>query len=95
MSNRSLIANVNRAFSEHPASVGETYPEHFVVAGSFGWALLKASLACFVHAVLPFLFVKTGSLAITELHMRMVSKRDRRQSAASQHQAKQAAAEQP
>lgn len=75
MQNRSLLATVNRAFAEHPASVGETYREHFVVAGSFGWALFKASLACFVHAVLPFAFEKTGSAAIIELHKRMVTKR--------------------
>ena len=78
MENHSLISNVNRAFSEHPASVGESYSEHFVTAGGFGWALLKASLACFVHAVLPFAFEKTGSKAITELHATMVSNRDRR-----------------
>ena len=76
MQNRSLIATVNSAFAEHPASVGETYGEHFVVAGSFGLALFKASLACFVHAVLPFAFEKTGSNAITELHTRMVMKRN-------------------
>ena len=75
MQNRSLITTVNRAFAEHTASVGESYSEHFVVAGSFGWALFKASLACFVHAVLPFAFEKTGSKAITELHTRMVMKR--------------------
>ena len=75
MQNRSLLSTVNRAFAEHPASVGETYGEHFVVAGSFGWALFKASLACFVHAVLPFAFEKTGSKAISELHTRIVMKR--------------------
>ena len=80
MQNRSLISTVNRAFAEHPASVGESYGEHFLVAGSFGWALFKASLACFVHAVLPFAFEKTGSKAITELHARMVSNRDQRHS---------------
>ncbi len=78
MQNHSLIRNVNRAFSEHPTSVGESYSEHFVTAGGFGWALLKASIACFVHALLPFAFEKTGSKAITELHARMVSNRDRR-----------------
>ena len=78
MQNRSLFSTVNRAFAEHPASVGETYGEHFVVAGSFGWALFKASLACFVHAVLPFAFEKTGSKAISELHTRMVMKRGQR-----------------
>jgi hypothetical protein len=77
MQNQSLISQVNRAFSEHPAAVGETYSEHLVTAGGFGWTLLKASLACFVHAVLPFVFEKTGSIAITELHARMVSNRSR------------------
>ena len=76
MQNRSLIRNVNRAFSEHPASVGESYSAHCVTAASFGWALLKASIACFVHALLPFAFEKTGSKAITELHAKMVSNRD-------------------
>ena len=78
MQTRSLIAAVNRAFVEHPSSVGESYSEHFVVAGGFGWALFRASLACFVHAVLPFAFEKTGSKAITELHERMVMKRNPR-----------------
>ncbi|MBC7710668.1 MAG: hypothetical protein H7203_11430 [Rhizobacter sp.] len=78
MQNRSLLSNLNRAFSEHPASVGESYSAHLVTAGGFGWALFKASLACFVHAVLPFAFEKTGSIAITELHRKMVSNRDRR-----------------
>ena len=78
MQNRSRISNINRAFSEHPASVGESYSEHLITAAGFGWALLKASVACFVHALLPFAFEKTGSKAITELHARMVSNRDRR-----------------
>lgn len=78
MQNRPLIGNINRAFSAHPASVGESYSAHLVTAGGFGWALLKASLACFVHALLPFAFEKTGSKAIAELHAKMVSNRDRR-----------------
>lgn len=78
MQNHLFITAVNRAFAAHPASVGETYREHFLVAGSFGWALFKASLACFVHAVLPFAFEKTGSTAITALHTRMVIKRSQR-----------------
>lgn len=77
MQNRSLISNVNRAFSEHPASVGESYSEHFLTAGGFGWALFKASFACYVHAVLPFAFEKTGSKAIADLHAKMVSNRAR------------------
>lgn len=66
-----------RLFTEHPASVDETYGEHMVMAGSFGLRLLFASFACFVHALLPFAFEKTGSRMITHLHDRMVTNRRR------------------
>ena len=64
-------------FTDHPASVAETYTEHMAMAGSFGVRLLGASLACFVHAVFPWLFEKTGSSIIAELHDRMVVNRKR------------------
>lgn len=69
---------IKRAFTEHPASVGETYGEHFVTAMGFGLALFKAAFCCVVHAILPFMFEKTGSSCITELHERMVTNRARR-----------------
>ncbi|MDJ0939299.1 MAG: DUF6356 family protein [Woeseiaceae bacterium] len=62
-------------FTEHPESVGETYGEHFVVAMRFSLSLFKAAFVCAVHAVFPWLFEKTGSRCITELHERMVSHR--------------------
>lgn len=64
-------------FTDHPATVGETYWQHLTAASGFSWRLMAASLACLVHALLPFLFVKTGSRAITELHERMVASRQR------------------
>lgn len=64
-------------FTEHPATVDETYGEHMVMATSFAWRMLLGSVACFLHAFLPFLFVKTGSNTITELHDRMVVNRHR------------------
>ncbi|MDH3472673.1 MAG: DUF6356 family protein [Rhodospirillales bacterium] len=66
-----------RAFTEHPASVGETYLEHMGMALSFALRLLLGSLACLLHAFLPFLFVKTGSGIIAGLHDRMVVNRRR------------------
>lgn len=69
---------MNRLFTEHPQSVGENYTEHMGVAFGFGWRMVLAGLACLVHAVLPFLFVKTGSHAITVLHDRMVAHRVRK-----------------
>ncbi len=66
-----------RSFTEHPASVGETYGEHWGVAMGFGLRLFGASLACMIHAFLPGLFVRTGSRAIERLHDRMVVNRQR------------------
>ncbi len=68
---------LKRLFTEHPESVGESYGEHFLVAGRFGGRLLLAGLACLVHALLPWLCVKTGSNAIRSLHHDMVSHRRR------------------
>lgn len=72
---------MKRLFTEHPASVGESYLEHLGQALSFAGPLFLAALACLVHAFLPFLCVKTGSRAITRLHGRMVTHRDRRAAA--------------
>lgn len=63
------------SFTEHPASVGETYLEHMAMALSFAGPMLAAALACLVHALLPFLFVRTGSAAIATLNERMVRNR--------------------
>ena len=68
-------------FTEHPASVGETYGEHFVMASGFSLALLKAAFCCGVHAILPFAFEKTGSECITGLYDRMVTNRSRLEAA--------------
>ena len=61
--------------TEHPATVGETWGEHAATAWDFAWRLQVAALAALVHAVLPFLCVKTASTLITDLHGRMVTHR--------------------
>lgn len=66
-----------RLFTEHPASVGESYLGHMAQAMSFAWLLLAGALACAAHAVLPFLFQRTGSGIIRQLHDRMVRNRRR------------------
>src|SRR3546814_13549961 len=68
---------MNRLFTEHPRSVGESYPEHMGVAFGFGAWMVLAGLACLVHGVLPFMFVKTGSRTIAMLHDRMIANRVR------------------
>lgn len=64
-----------RPFSDHPTSVGETYGEHFRHATGFGLRMMVGGIACMIHGVLPFLFVKTGSQQISTLHERMVVSR--------------------
>lgn len=64
-----------KLFTDHPAHVGETYLQHFAVAATFGARLFAASLACFVHALIPGLCTTTGSRAVRALHARMVTHR--------------------
>jgi hypothetical protein len=69
--------SLHRLFTEHPESVDETYGEHMVRASCFGGRMVVAGLACMVHALLPFIFVHSGSQAIDELHARMQATRRR------------------
>ena len=64
---------IRRLFSEHPASVGETYGEHFHVAGHFAFELAKASALCAVHAVFPALYTRTASTKVIALCDEMTS----------------------
>ena len=69
---------IKRAFTEHPASVGETYFEHMGCAFGFSMKMIGAGFACLLHAIFPFLFVRTGRDCIEDLHHRMVTHRDKR-----------------
>ncbi|HEY0685145.1 MAG TPA: DUF6356 family protein [Steroidobacter sp.] len=74
---RLTVMNTLRAnpFTEHPAAAGETYLAHLRTAAGFGFQMVTAGLACLVHALLPFLFVRTGSDCICRLHERMLARR--------------------
>lgn len=64
-----------KLFINHPKSVNETYWQHFRMASTFSAKLFSAAIVCLVHAIVPGLFVKTGSLMITRLHERMALNR--------------------
>lgn len=68
---------IDKMFNDHPQSVGETYFEHMHTASWFAGTMLVAGVACLVHALVPGLFVKTGSKAIERLYDRMVVNRSR------------------
>jgi len=71
------LNRLHKAFSEHPASVGETYFEHLGQATSFGIRMILGGFACMLHGLFPFLFVKTGSKQIQTLHGRMITNRSK------------------
>jgi hypothetical protein len=64
----------NNPFTEHPHEVGESYFQHMAVAARVGATMAGGAIACFIHAVFPFLCVRTGSATIDKLH-RQIHKR--------------------
>lgn len=67
--------NLARAFTEHPAAVGETYGQHLRQACGFSARMLVGAAACFVHALLPFMFERTGSATVQQLHTKLSARR--------------------
>jgi hypothetical protein len=67
---------LRQLFTEHPASVGETYVEHLCAATGFAVRMVLGGVACFLHALFPFAFRRTGSDCISQLHERMVTHRN-------------------
>ena len=59
---------LKRHFTDHPASVDETYLEHFRVAAHFARRLAVAAGAAAVHAVVPSLCETTASRQIRLLN---------------------------
>ncbi|MDX2219735.1 MAG: DUF6356 family protein [Burkholderiales bacterium] len=62
-------------FTDHPASVNETYAEHAGFAFGFGVRMIVGGLACCLHGIFPFLFERTGSRVIISLHQRLAANR--------------------
>ncbi len=75
LSGVSLMSIWQRLFTEHPATVNETYFQHFLNSSRFGLRMIGGGLACFVHALLPGVFCTKGSETVCELHDRMVVNR--------------------
>ena len=65
---------INRLFLDHPASVDETFFQHFRFALSFAGLLLLAGGAALVHAFVPALCEKTASTIICRLHNRITNR---------------------
>ncbi len=64
-------------FTTHPREVGESYAGHLRTAAGFGFTMVVGGLCVIIHAILPFLFVNTGSRTMDKLHKKMTKRADR------------------
>jgi len=58
---RRTLKYIKHLFTEHPRSMNESYFSHALWAVFYSVCLLYAGVACFVHAIFPFLFTRTAS----------------------------------
>ena len=54
-------------FTEHPKSVGESYLQHTFNASRYAFTFLLLFFIALIHAILPFLFVRTASDIVCEM----------------------------
>jgi len=50
-----------------------TYWRHFIIAIGFSVTCATAAVTLFIHALVPFLFVSTGSTMIKNIKNKMIS----------------------
>ena len=75
---------IRALFLDHPATLGETYWQHFGVATRFGWRLTTGGLRCMAHGLLPFAWKTSGSDTVRALHAELVAKRSAARAAQTQ-----------
>jgi hypothetical protein len=71
-------------FTDHPATVGESYGEHMMFAWRFSFRLFKAASKAFLHGLLPFAFETSASDEVKTLARELAN---RGSGAAGAHQA--------
>jgi len=64
---------------EHLQGVDEGYFEHMGHALSYSARLVKASMACLLHALIPSLCVTTASSEINRLHQEIAARHTKQQ----------------
>ena len=72
---------IRRVFLDHPASVGESYREHFGVATGFGGAMIVGGVKAVLHGFFPNVFQTAGSDTVRRLHALLVEKRSAKRDA--------------
>jgi hypothetical protein len=74
-SKNGILQRVKAIFTRHPESVGESYIEHLLFAGSSGLKLTLAGIACMIHSVFPFVFINTASETMKKLTEKMTARK--------------------
>ncbi len=69
---------LNRLFLDHPREMGQSYFEHQRNAFGYAGSMFAAAIACFVHGLVPALFLHTGSRVVARLSELMAANRTRR-----------------
>ena len=68
---------VKNIFTEHPKSVGETYFQHLFNSLRYTFTFLLLFFITFIHAILPFLFVRTASDIVCEMSADMECRKEK------------------
>ncbi len=63
-----LSDEVNRAFTEHPESAGESYWQHWWFTFCMGLRLIYTGVSLLIHGLFPFFFVRTASNNIAYMY---------------------------
>jgi hypothetical protein len=58
-------------YNRHLIEIGENYFAHFSFAAKSSIKLMIASFILIIHAILPFIFIKTGSNYVKKIHNQM------------------------
>ena len=58
-------------FTKHPTEVGESYLEHGFSAMRYAFTFLLLFVIAFIHAIFPFLFIRTASNCVSEMTKHM------------------------
>ena len=64
-----------RRFTDHPATVGESYLQHQRAAFGYSARLFRASLCCALHGLFPWLHTRSGSDCVKALHDELQARR--------------------
>ena len=72
---------IRKLFIEHTEHAEESYFEHMGHAWTFAGKMFVGSIACFIHGLVPGLFVHTGGETVCSLHDKMKARMDKCQDA--------------